>query len=113
MARTARVVKPPPEHQANVHRGPPTLLASYPCTYASVDGDGIQIVQLANADAELLMMPRYYEEDRNYIGEGARWRTDDHGYAGRCWKTTLAYRYIGEHPKVIRQGRCFVGIPFL
>lgn len=102
MARTARVVKPPPELQANVHRGPPTLLASYPCTYASVDGDGIQIVQLANADAELLMMPRYYEEDRNYIGEGARWRTDDHGYAGRCWKTTLAYQYIGEHPKVIR-----------
>jgi hypothetical protein len=48
------------------------------------------------------MMPRYYEEDRNNIGEDAEWRIDDHGYAGKCWKTTLAYQHIAEHPNVVR-----------
>jgi hypothetical protein len=102
MARSVRVVKPPPQHRANVPPGPPTPLATHPCTYVSVDGDGIQIAQLANADAELLMMPRYYEKDRNDISEDANWRTDDHGNAGRCWKTTLAYQHIGEHSSVVR-----------
>ena len=102
MARTARKVEPPPQHRANIPRDPPTPLAPYPCTYASIDGDGVQIAQLANADAELLMLPRYYEEDRNDIGEDAEWRTDDHDYAGKCWKTTLTYQHIGEHPNVIR-----------
>ena len=102
MARTACKVEPPPQHRANISRGLPTPLAPIPCTYASVDGDGVQISQLANADAELLMMPRYYEEDRNNIGEDAEWRIDDHGYAGKCWKTTLAYQHIGEHPNVVR-----------
>jgi hypothetical protein len=102
MARTARKVEPPPQHRTNTPRGPPTLLAPYPNTYASIDGDGIQIAQLDNGDGELLMMPRYYEENRNDIGEDAEWRTDDHGYAGECWKITLAYQHIGEHPNVVR-----------
>ena len=102
MARSIRVVKPPPEHRANAPPGPPTPLAPYPSTYASIDGDGVQIAQLANADAELLMMPRYYEEDRNDIDEDAEWRTDDQGNAGRCWKTTLVYQHIGEHPNLVR-----------
>lgn len=102
MARTACKVEPPPEHRASIPRGPPIPLAPYPCTYASVNGDGVQIAQLANADAELLMMPQYYEEDRNDISEDANWRTDDDGNAGRCFKTTLAYQHIGDHPNVVR-----------
>lgn len=102
MARTVLVVQPPPQHQADAPPGPPTPLAPYRSTYASVNGDGVQIAPLANANAELLMMPRYYEEDRNDISEDARWRTDDDGNAGRCWKTTLIYQHIGEHPNVVR-----------
>jgi len=102
MARLLCVVKPPPQHQVSVPPGPPTPLASYSRTWASVDGDGVQIAQLANDDAELLMMPKYYEEDRNDISEDADWRTDDDGNAGRCFKTTLAYQHIGEHPNVVR-----------
>jgi hypothetical protein len=80
-------------------------LGSNPSTYASIYGDGVQIVQLANTDAELLMMPRDYHEDRNDVGEEAWWREDYDDNAGRCWKTNLVYQHIGEHPNMVRQER--------
>lgn len=101
MARTNYGVKPPPQHQANTPKAYPHSERTFLQVNASIDGDNVQIAELANADSELLMMPKTYE-DRNDVGEDAEWRTNDDGDAGRCWKTTLIYQHIGHHPNVVR-----------
>lgn len=95
MARKDYIVAAPLQHQLNAPPGPRKYLAPYCSTYASIDGDDVQTHQPANADSELLMMPKTYA-DRNDV-DGYAWGFRDEVIAIQAFNLhAYLHAYIAE-----------------